>query len=190
MKQRILKWFYPILMKLAGKKARVLQNEKNVTPLQSFYQLNILLNNGETLDFDTLQGKKVLLVNTASDCGYTPQYKELQQLQDQYKDKLVVIAFPSNDFKDQEKGTDSSIAGFCEVNYGITFPLAKKSSVVKSPQQNKVYQWLTDEKANGWNNQPPEWNFSKYLVNEQGILAYYFAPSVSPLDDRLQQAIL
>ncbi|MEZ5033813.1 MAG: glutathione peroxidase [Chitinophagaceae bacterium] len=152
------------------------------TPQQSFYGLHNKLNNGEAFNFDDLRGKKVLLVNTASDCGYTHQYKDLQQLADQYTNELVVLAFPSNDFKDQEKGTDKDIANFCEKNYGIRFPLMQKSSVRKSPSQNKIFQWLTHKEQNGWNDKPPSWNFTKYLVNEKGELTHYFGPAISPLD--------
>ena len=94
---------------------------------------------------------------------------------------MVVIGFPANDFKEQEKGTDAAIAEFCKKNYGITFPLAQKSVVIKSAEQNPVFQWLTDSTKNGWNSKPPGWNFSKYLVNEKGVLTNYFGSSVSPL---------
>ena len=119
-------------------------------------------------------------MNTASDCGYTPQYNDLESLYKEYKDKLVVIGFPANDFGEQEKGDDEKIAQFCKANFGVTFPLAKKSTVIKSPDQNNIFKWLSDEKLNGWNNQPPKWNFSKYLVNENGVLVGYFDSSVSP----------
>ncbi|MCY7309700.1 MAG: glutathione peroxidase, partial [Chitinophagaceae bacterium] len=130
-----------------------------------------------------------MLVITASDCGYTNQYEELQKLSDKYKDKLVIIVFPANDFKEQEKGTDTDIAAFCKKNYGITFSLAQKSVVIKSANQNPVFQWLTDSAKNGWNTKPPGWNFSKYLVNEQGVLTNYFGSSISPMSDDVMKAI-
>ncbi|HXL59000.1 MAG TPA: glutathione peroxidase, partial [Chitinophagaceae bacterium] len=135
------------------------------------------------------KGKKVLLVNTASDCGYTGQYEELEKLYQQYKQRLIVIGFPANDFKEQEKGSDEEIAQFCTINYRITFPLMKKSIVIKSPGQNEVFQWLTDKNKNGWNDQQPVWNFSKYLVNEEGILSWYFDPSISPMSNSAINAI-
>jgi len=158
-------------------------------PAVSFYSLTGYLNNGTLLDFSSLKGKKVLLVNTASDCGYTNQYDDLQKLSAEYNKNLVVIGFPANDFKEQEKRNDAEIAEFCKINFGVSFPLMKKSSVVKSPEQHPVYQWLTDPAKNGWNKKEPAWNFSKYLVNEEGVLVHYFGPAVSPLSEQVQKAI-
>lgn len=161
----------------------------NSIPSVSFYSLSALLNNGSELPFENLKGNKVLIVNTASNCGYTNQYAELQKLYQDQKEKLVILAFPSNDFKEQEKGSDEEIADFCRINFGISFPLAKKSIVVKSPRQNKVFEWLTHKELNGWNEQQPSWNFSKYLVNENGLLTHYFDPAVSPLNDEVIEAV-
>lgn len=183
LKQRILKLVYPLWM-LYSKVAQdepVLQNLKNAKPPESIYDLSVSLNNGETVALKQYAGKKILLVNTASDCGYTDQYDELQQLYDQYAQKLMIIGFPANDFKQQEKGTDEQIAAFCRLNYGITFPLSKKSVVIKSPEQHAVFRWLTEKSRNGWNDKQPTWNFSKYLINEEGVLTHYFDPAVSPL---------
>lgn len=188
-RQRLLRLVYPMLMKATGKTARVLQNKAFVPPAAPFYGLSATLNTGAVLSFETLKEKKVLLVNTASDCGYTAQYGELQQLQQQYAQEVVVIGFPANDFKEQEKGTDDAIAQFCQVNFGVTFPLAKKSSVTPGPHQHPVYQWLTDPSRNGWNNQPPGWNFAKYLVNEKGVLTHYFDAAVPPLSAAVTAAI-
>jgi glutathione peroxidase len=191
-RQKILKAVYPVLMaatKLFGKKTKMVNNEKSVTPPQSLYDLAVTLNNGDTLSLASFRGKKILLVNTASDCGYTNQYGDLQKLYQQYNDRLVIIGFPANDFKEQEKGSDTEIAAFCKVNYGVTFPLAKKSVVIESPDQNAIFQWLTQKAKNGWNEQVPSWNFSKYLVNEQGVLTNYFDPSVSPLGAAITTAI-
>ncbi|WP_242696219.1 glutathione peroxidase [Longitalea luteola] len=168
---------------------KIVTNIKNVPPAESIYELSVSLNNGSNLPLKTYQGKKLLLVNTASDCGYTNQYEDLQKLYQQYKNQLEVIAFPANDFKEQEKGSDADIAQFCKVNFGVTFPLAKKSVVVQSNEQNNIFRWLTTKSKNGWNEQPPTWNFSKYLVNEQGILTHYFDPSISPLSEEVIKAI-
>jgi len=189
-RQRVLKAIYPAWMwfaKLTGKNAKELSS--SVQPPVSFYTLKATLNDSSELNFATLKGKKILLVNTASNCGYTDQYDDLQKLSQEYKDKLVVIGFPANDFKEQEKGTDEEIVQFCKANYGITFPLIKKSTVIKSPDQNIVFQWLTDSSKNGWNNNPPSWNFTKYLVNEEGILTNYFGPSISPAGKDVIEAI-
>lgn len=189
-RQKVLKAVYPVWMwftKLTGKNTKELAGNKQ--PVVSFYSLSSTLNNGNNFDFASLKGKKVLLVNTASNCGYTNQYADLEKLAEQYKDKLVVLGFPANDFKEQEKGTDEEIAQFCKANYGITFPLMKKSVVVPSSQQHPVYQWLTDPAKNGWNVKPPSWNFGKYIVDENGVLTHFFGSSVSPLSNDVIKAI-
>ena len=191
-RQTVLKAVYPLWMslnRLLGKRSKVLVNKKNIQPFQSFYSLSVQLNNGSFLSFDSLRGRKLLLVNTASDCGYTNQYSDLQKLYEKYDDKLTVIAFPANDFQQQEKGSDEEIGNFCKINFGVTFPVALKSSAVKGNGQQKVFQWLTDKTKNGWNNKPPSWNFSKYLINEEGVLTNYFDPAISPLSEEVLKAI-
>lgn len=187
-RQKVLKAVYPAFMwitKLTGTNTKKMKNESAKSPVVSFYDLSATQIDGKELKFADFKGKKLLLVNTASDCGYTNQYADLQKLYDQFKNKLLVIGFPANDFKEQEKGTDEEIAQFCQKNYGVTFPVIKKSVVIKSAQQNPVYQWLTDSSKNGWCNQQPSWNFSKYMVDENGVLTNYFDPSVSPLSNEI-----
>lgn len=167
----------------------ILKNDQQTKAAASIYDLNVQLNGGRSLPLSNYKGKKLLLVNTASNCGYTGQYNDLQQLYEQYKNKLEIIAFPANDFGEQERGSDQQIARFCKVNFGVTFPLAKKSVVIKSNEQNQVFKWLTDKQLNGWNEQYPSWNFSKYLVDEEGQLTHYFDPSVEPLSEEVIQAI-
>ena len=162
-----------------------MHNESAKPTFLSFYDLSATQIDGKEIKFADFKGKKLLLVNTASDCGYTNQYADLQKLYEDFSNKLVVIGFPANDFKEQEKGTDEEIAQFCQKNYGVTFPIMKKSVVIKSAQQNPVYQWLTDSSKNGWCNQQPSWNFSKYLLDENGVLTNYFDPSVSPLSKEI-----
>jgi len=191
-RQKVLKAIYPLFTgfsKLFGKGVKTLRNEKSIQPPQSIYALSVETNDGNRLRLDSLKGKKMLLVNTASDCGYTAQYDDLQKLHEQYKDKLVVIGFPANDFKEQEKGTDEEIAQFCKLNFGVTFPLAKKTVVKKGQQQNAIFQWLSDSSKNGWCNKKPPWNFSKYIVNEKGVLTNYFDPAISPLSEEIRKAI-
>jgi glutathione peroxidase len=191
LRQSILKLIYPLWMWYSRKREKrkiVLQNKNNIPPPQSFYSLSAPLNNNDELNFDSLKGKKILLVNTASDCGYTNQYDDLQKLFEKNRDKLTIIAFPANDFKEQEKGNDEEIAQFCKINFGVTFPLAKKSSV-KGENKNEVFKWLSDKNKNGWNNKQPSWNFSKYLVNEQGVLTHYFDPAISPLSNEIIEAL-
>lgn len=189
-RQKILKAVYPVLMwfsNLRSKDGNMHADHK--PPNVSFYTLQGELNNGKTLDFAALKGKKVMVVNTASDCGFTNQFAELQELAEKFKDELVVIGFPANDFKEQEKKSDADIAEFCKVNYGVTFPLIKKSSVIKTPAQHPVFQWLTDPEKNGWNSKPPSWNFSKYIINEEGILTNYFGPTTSPIGKEIVNVI-
>lgn len=191
-RQRLLKIVYPLwiaITKLMNKNTTILTNSRHVVPSQSIYDLQVQLNNGNTTPLQQYKGKKLMLVNTASNCGYTNQYEDLQKLYQQFNNQLEIIAFPANDFKEQEKGTDEEIAQFCKVNFGVTFPLAKKSVVVKGADQHAVFKWLSGKEQNGWNDQAPTWNFSKYLVNEQGVLTHYFDPSVSPLSNDVVNAI-
>lgn len=190
-KQSILRFVYPLIMKLSrllGINSHIHHNTGNTAPVSSFYELQSIQNNGVPLSMQQYKGQKILLVNTASGCGYTNQYGQLQQLHKRYPG-LVILGFPANDFKEQETGNDGEIAQFCEINFGVTFPLMKKSVVVKNEAQNPVFEWLSSSRLNGWNNMAPEWNFSKYLVNEQGILMHYFGPAVSPLSNTIISAI-
>lgn len=184
LRQSILKLVYPLFVLLNKKNSnKVFKNTQQTPPPVSFYSLPLVLNNGNLLELDQLKGKKILIVNTASNCGYTAQYQELQQLQEKFSDKLQVIAFPANDFKEQEKGSDEEIARFCQKNFGVTFPISKKSTVIKSADQNKVFEWLTNKSKNGWNDHNPSWNFSKFLINEHGILTHCFHPAISPFNE-------
>lgn len=187
-RQKLLKSFYPLVMAFGGAKAKSF-SKSDIAPVVSFYSLKAIANNGTEFDFAQLKGKKVLLVNTASNCGFTNQYDDLQQLHEKFQNKLVIIGFPANDFKEQEKGNDDDIAQFCKINFGVTFLLMKKSSVVKSTEQNSVFKWLSDSKFNGWSNKQPSWNFSKYLISEAGELIHYFDPAVSPLSNEVISAI-
>ncbi|WEK36649.1 MAG: glutathione peroxidase [Candidatus Pseudobacter hemicellulosilyticus] len=191
-KQKILKAMYPVLMgitKLFRANAKIISNKAGIQPRQPLYAIPVQLNNGESLSLEAFKGKKILLVNTASDCGYTNQYEALQELQQRYAGKLLVLGFPANDFKEQEKGDDASIAQFCKINFGVSFPLVKKSRVIPVSGQHAVFQWLTHKEQNGWNEKAPSWNFSKYLVNESGVLTDYFDPSISPLSKEVVTAI-
>ena len=190
LRQRILKRLYPLFVfykKIKGENKSL--HKKEITSPVSFYSLSAPLNNGTELKFEALKGRKVLIVNTASDCGYTNQYAELQKLYEHTKNDLLIIGFPANDFKEQEKGSDEEIARFCQLNFGVSFPLAKKSSVIKGQEQNKVFEWLTSPQLNGWNEQQPSWNFSKYLIDEDGNLTHYFDPAASPLSEEVMKAV-
>lgn len=190
-KQKVLRKMYPIIRKIGkkGKNGTVLINAQNTKSRISFYSLNVTLNTGEELDFTKFKGKKVILVNTASNCGYTGQYSELQTLHERYAEKIKILGFPANDFAGQEKSNDSEIAQFCQANYGVTFPVVKKGIVVKNPDQQKVFKWLSDKNLNGWNDHAPDWNFGKYIIDETGTLTHYFGPSISPLEEEFLNAI-
>jgi glutathione peroxidase len=192
LRQSIMKAVYSVIMlkgKIFGTANGILLNEKNVAPITSLYNLQFTANNGTATKLEQFKGKKILLVNTASDCGYTGQYSELETLHQQYKNKLVVIGFPANDFKNQESKDDTAIASFCKLNYGVTFLLAKKSSVVKGAEQNSIFKWLSDSTQNGWCTKQPDWNFSKYLVDETGVLIGFFSKDVSPLAPKIVSAL-
>lgn len=150
------------------------------------FQMNSL--NGSPFDFSVFRGKKVLLVNTASACGYTPQYAQMEELSKLYPDRLQVVGIPSNDFGAQEPGTADEIMSFCQKNYGIGFPLLEKT-ITKGPEAHPLFVWLSDEEQNGVNGVKPQWNFGKYLINERGELMAYFAPPVSPLDEQITRLI-
>jgi len=191
-RQKVLKALYPAWMwlaKVTGKKNTKLKQDQKL-PVLSFYDLEATLNNGQTLKFSSLKGKKVMIVNTASDCGFTGQYAELESLYQEDKVRLQIIAFPANDFKQQEQGSDEQIAEFCKLNFGVSFPLMKKTTVIRGENQHPVYQWLTTQDKNGWNSREPEWNFTKYLIDENGTLTHYFGASVSPLNEEVRSAIL
>ena len=131
---------------------------------------------GKEFDFASLKGKKIMIVNTASKCGFTPQYEDLQKLYETYKDdNFVIIGFPANNFKEQEPGSDKEIAQFCTLEYGVTFPMMSKVSV-KGDDMAPIYQFLTKKELNGVENSKVRWNFQKYLINEKGELVDYYSP--------------
>jgi glutathione peroxidase len=156
-------------------------NKKQTVAPVNFYSLQAKTSSGEVVSFEKFRGKKILLVNLASQCGFTPQYDQLEELFQLYKNKITILGFPSNDFGGQEPGTDEEIEQFCKVNFGVTFPLFKKDHV-KGDKKQPVYQWLCDASKNGWNNEQPSWNFYKYLIDENGNLEKTFSSSVSPLE--------
>ncbi len=139
---------------------------------------------GNQIDFSSFKGKKILIVNTASECGYTPQYKELEELSTKYKDKLVVVGFPANNFGGQEPGSNEDIKAFCQKNYGVTFPMAAKTSV-KGTDIAPIFRWLTTKDQNGVLDAEVKWNFNKFLVDENGKLVAYFPSKVAPMSEEI-----
>ncbi len=163
-------------------------NEKKMEE-KTIYKYKVLGINGKEFDFETLRGKKILIVNTASKCGYTPQYAELESLYEKYKNKnFVIIGFPSNDFGEQEPGTNKEIAAFCKANYGVTFPMMEKIAVT-GEEMNPLYQFLTDKDKNGLQSSKVEWNFQKYLINEKGYLEQVLLSKVKPTDKEIVEFI-
>lgn len=152
---------------------------------QNIYQFKVQDLEGKEFDFATLKGKKILVVNTASKCGLTPQYKDLEAIYKKYKDQnFVIVGFPANNFMSQEPGTNEEIGAFCQKNYGVTFPMMSKVSV-KGKDMCEVYKFLTQKSKNGLQDSKVEWNFQKYLINENGELEKVVSPRVLPTDDEI-----
>lgn len=143
---------------------------------------------GEDIALSDFKGRKMLLVNVASECGFTPQYKELQELYDKYGDKVVVLGFPANDFGGQEPGSNQEIADFCERNYGVEFPVFQKISVT-GPDTHPLYQYLSSKDLNGVTDEKPTWNFCKYLIDEKGKVMKFFPSKVKPMSEEIISAI-
>lgn len=156
-----------------------------IPPAKNFYDLSIKSIDGKSvINFSDFKGKKVLIVNTASECGYTPQYAELQKLSDTYKDKLVVIGFPCNQFGEQEPGTETQINQFCKAKYGVSFLLTEKVDV-KGDHQNDIFNWLSHKQYNKVKDVNVRWNFGKFLIDEKGKFVEYFPSQVSPMDAQI-----
>lgn len=151
----------------------------------SFYDFTVKAIDGTDFPLSTLKGKKVLVVNVASKCGLTPQYKELQELYTKYADKgLVIIGFPANNFKGQEPGTNEEIQTFCSLNYGVTFPMMEKISV-QGDDIAPLYKWLTTKSENGKADAEVTWNFQKFMIDENGVWVGSIPPRTSPLSDEI-----
>lgn len=165
-----------------GSSCQSQDKQNTVTEKQTIYQFKVKDLSGEEFDFASLKGKKIMIVNTASKCGLTPQYKELEALYKEYAAKnFIIIGFPANNFRFQEPGTNEEIAAFCQLNYGVTFPMMSKISV-KGKDINEVYQFLTQKSKNGLEDSEVSWNFQKYLINENGELEKVISPRTSPKD--------
>ena len=152
---------------------------------KSFYDYTATSIDGEVVSMADYKGKVVLIVNVASKCGFTPQYKGLQSLSEKYKEDLVVLGFPSNNFLWQEPGKNSNIKQFCQTQYGVTFPMFEKVSVKKNKNQHPIFSWLSSANLNGWNNNAPSWNFYKYLIDKEGKLVDVFSSKVTPMSEEI-----
>lgn len=158
---------------------------KSTTMKRSIHEFTVTDINGQSFSFSSLKGKKIMVVNTASKCGLTPQYEGLEAVYKKYKDKnFVIVGFPANDFMSQEPGTNEEIATFCKKNYGVSFPMMAKISV-KGKDMHPVYKFLTSASDNGLEDNQVKWNFQKYLLNEDGFLEKVIPPSTDPDDDQI-----
>lgn len=157
--------------------------DKNVI-MKSIYDYRVEGLDGKEINFADFKGKKILIVNTASECGFTPQYADLETLSKDYKDKLVVIGFPANNFGGQEPGNNAEIGAFCQKNYGVSFPMAAKVSV-KGDDTAPIFKYLTDKDLNGVKNTTILWNFTKFLLDENGKLIDSFISTTKPTDDAI-----
>ena len=171
---------YLFLILLAISFATVLNAQQ-----KSIYDFKVKDIDNKDFDFSTLKGKKILVVNVASKCGYTPQYADLEELYQKYKDQgFIIIGFPSNDFKGQEPGTNAEIKEFCTLNYGVTFPIMSKV-VVKGDNKAPIYKWLTEKSSNGKLDSEVLWNFQKYLIDKNGNLVDFQPSKVTPLSSEI-----
>jgi glutathione peroxidase len=159
-----------------------------MTTNKTLYDFTVNSLEGEPVSLSQYKGKKVVILNVASKCGYTPQYADWQAFFEANKEDLVVLGFPCNDFLSQEPGSAEEIASFCEKNYGVTFPMFEKVHV-KGDEQAPLYSWLSDPKQNGWNSDVPSWNFCKYLIDENGALTHFFASAVKPDSPEFMKAL-
>jgi len=162
-------------------KTKLPKTDKVMTK-ETIYQYKVEDLSGNVFDFASLKGKKIMIVNTASKCGLTPQYKDLEAIYKEYKDKgFVIVGFPANNFASQEPGTNEEIGAFCQQNYGVTFPMMDKVSV-KGDDMCDIYKFLTQKSKNGLQDSEVEWNFQKYLINENGELVKVIKPRTLPTD--------
>jgi glutathione peroxidase len=180
------RWFYPLLRKVV--KHEIISAPSTFTSAMNIYDIALTTIQHTSTTVGAYKGKKLLLVNIASECGYTPQLDTLQKFHELYKDKVEVLGFPCNDFGVQEPGSDEVIATFCSKNYGVSFPLFSKLEIL-GDHPHPLYKYLSDPAQNGWNSKLPTWNFCKYLIDENGKLLKYFGASVDPLDPQILECL-
>ncbi len=159
-------------------------SQPDIVQPESIYDISLKGITGKDINLNDFKGKKMLFVNVASKCGFTPQYEKLQELHEKYGDRLVVIGLPCNQFADQEPGTHEEILQFCRLNYGVTFQLTEKINV-KGPDQHPLYAWLTRKELNGVKDSEVKWNFQKYLVDEEGNFIDVFYSVTSPMSHKI-----
>ncbi|KFF21897.1 glutathione peroxidase [Chryseobacterium sp. JM1] len=170
------------LQSCINQKSEISQAKTNELMGKTIYDFKVESLDGSEINFADFKGKKILIVNTASECGFTPQYADLEKVYEEYKDKLVIVGFPANNFGGQEPGTNTEIGAFCQKNYGVTFPLAAKVSV-KGDDTAPIFKYLTEKELNGVKNTTILWNFTKFLIDENGKLVDTFISTTKPTDD-------
>ncbi|EJL67481.1 glutathione peroxidase [Chryseobacterium populi] len=187
----LMKKFFLLLLSLiaffnscAQKKSELSKAKTKELMGKTIYDFKVESLDGKEIDFADFKGKKILIVNTASECGFTPQYADLEKVYEEYKDKLVVVGFPANNFGGQEPGTNTEIGAFCQKNYGVTFPLAAKVSV-KGDDTAPIFKYLTEKELNGVKNTTILWNFTKFLIDENGKLVDTFVSTTKPTDEAI-----
>jgi len=173
----------------ANKVASVHMQQESQTVKGSFYDLEAISLDGQKVNMSEYKGKKIIILNTASKCGYTPQYADWQKYYEANQKNVVVLGFPCNQFMDQEPGSKEEIASFCQKNYGVTFPMFEKVDV-KGNNQHIVYNWLSDPSKNGWCSDVPSWNFCKYVVDEKGQLTHFFGSNIKPDSPEFAKAMV
>jgi glutathione peroxidase len=189
MKMNIILFGSMLLSSLFGCKQTATRPETmTTTATKTLYDFKMKSIDGQEIDLSKYKGKKVLIVNTASECGYTPQYADLQKLNEQYGSKVIILGFPANNFGAQEPDSNKKITSFCTKNYGVTFQMFEKISVTGADQAD-LYKWLSHKDQNGWNDNAPSWNFCKYLINEKGELIKFYPSKVNPMSDEITKAL-
>lgn len=180
---------FRLIKMLFSDKKMVSVKPANIMTKGSFHDFKLKsLDGKETIDFSKYKGKKVVVLNTASKCGYTSQYADWQAFHKEHGDKIVVLGVPANNFGGQEPGSNNEIATFCQKNYGVSFQMLEKISVVGS-DQHALYKWLSKKDLNGWNDKEPTWNFCKYVINEKGEVSHFFASGVKPNSAEFKRAV-
>lgn len=176
--------FVAFLQNCTNQKSEISQTKTKELMGKTIYDFKVESLDGKEINFADFKGKKILIVNTASECGFTPQYADLEKVYEEYKDKLVIVGFPANNFGGQEPGTNTEIGAFCQKNYGVTFPLAAKVSV-KGDDTAPIFKYLTEKELNGVKNTTILWNFTKFLLDENGKLIDTFVSTTKPTDDAI-----
>ncbi|MBT2619305.1 MULTISPECIES: glutathione peroxidase [Chryseobacterium] len=176
--------FVAFLQSCTNQKSEISKAKTNELMGKTIYDFKVESLDGKEINFADFKGKKILIVNTASECGFTPQYADLEKVYEEYKDKLVIVGFPANNFGGQEPGTNTEIGAFCQKNYGVTFPLAAKVSV-KGDDTAPIFKYLTEKDLNGVKNTTILWNFTKFLIDENGKLVDSFVSTTKPTDEAI-----